>query len=103
MLGVPEPGAVTFLFLVVSSPASSPTGLLVPVAPVAPVAGLGLFVLLLALALVLALLLALVLGIGLVLVVVHLVESRALLAPGVSLLLPLVGTRPTVGSHCLAF
>lgn len=100
MLGAPKPGSVAVLFLVASL-VSSPAGQLVPVCR------LGLFVLVLVLvpALVLPLVLPLVLllGIRLVLgvllfVVVHLVESRAL-----SLLVPLAGSRPTVGSHCLAF
>lgn len=98
MLGAPKPGSVAVLFLVASL-VSSPAGQLVPVCR------LGLFVLVLVPALVLPLVLPLVLllGIRLVLgvllfVVVHLVESRAL-----SLLVPLAGSRPTVGSHCLAF
>lgn len=91
LVRAPLPGAVSFLYLV-GSLVFSPTG------PLLPVAGLGLLVLVLVFLLVpvllLVLLLVLVVGIGLVrgvffLVVVHLVEPRALLASGGTLLLPL--------------
>lgn len=102
LLGAPMPGSVAFLFLVASL-LSSRAG------PLVPVGRLGLLVLMLLLVPALVLLLVVLpqvrlLGIGLVLgvfellVVVRPVESRAL-----SLLVPLAGSRPTVGSHCLAF
>lgn len=99
LLRAPLPGAVRLVCLV-GSLLSSPTG------PLLPVAGLGLLMLVFLLVLVLVLLL--VVGIGLVrgvflLIVVHLVEPRALLASGGTLLVPLADCRPTVGSHCLAF
>lgn len=100
MLRAPLPGAFRFRFLAIS-PVCSPPGHLLPVA------GLGLFVFAILYMLV-PLLLVLLLGIELVLcffytIVVHLVVSRAMLASGGSLLVPLACSHPTVGSHCVSF
>lgn len=104
LVGAPVPGAVRFLFLV-GPLASSPTGPLLLL--LLPVSGLRPLVLLLVpmFLFLLVLMMVLVLGIGLLLlavfllVVVHLVASGALLSSGGALLVPLAGSRPTVGSH----